>query len=185
MNYHMVDLTPIVERAGESLSVADRLDLGAIVVGDVTFALREPVSFEAMFTNTGDGILVAGMATAEVRVPCSRCAESFDSTITGEISTYLATGERESEESQGDEEEYERLEGHNLDVLPLVLAAITIEAPFAPLCRPDCQGLCSVCGTDLNTGSCDCIHDDEEDSPFSALKGMFTDEDAAETDSDD
>ncbi len=185
MNYHMIDLTPIVDRAGESLTVAEPLDLGEIAVGDVTFALREPVSFEAMFTNTGDGILVSGSATAEVRVPCSRCAESFDSTIAGEISTYLATGVRDSEESPSDEEEYERLEGHELDVLPLILGAITIEAPFAPLCRPDCQGLCSVCGTDLNTGSCDCVHDEEDDNPFSSLKGMFTDEEAAETDSGD
>jgi len=25
-----------------------------------------------------------------------------------------------------------------------------LAAPFAPLCRPDCKGLCQVCGDDLN-----------------------------------
>ena len=24
------------------------------------------------------------------------------------------------------------------------------------LCRPDCKGLCSVCGKDLNEGACGC-----------------------------
>lgn len=28
--------------------------------------------------------------------------------------------------------------------------------PMQPLCREDCQGICATCGTDLNTGSCDC-----------------------------
>jgi uncharacterized protein len=26
--------------------------------------------------------------------------------------------------------------------------------PFAPLCRPDCQGLCPVCGGNRNLGEC-------------------------------
>jgi uncharacterized protein len=27
---------------------------------------------------------------------------------------------------------------------------------MAPLCRPDCKGLCPNCGADLNIGPCDC-----------------------------
>ena len=29
-----------------------------------------------------------------------------------------------------------------------------------PLCRPDCRGLCPVCGVDLNQQSCSCGKDD-------------------------
>jgi uncharacterized protein len=28
--------------------------------------------------------------------------------------------------------------------------------PMKPLCRPDCQGLCPVCGTNLNIERCQC-----------------------------
>ena len=34
--------------------------------------------------------------------------------------------------------------------------AVLLELPDAPLCRPDCAGLCPTCGTNLNTGTCDC-----------------------------
>ena len=28
--------------------------------------------------------------------------------------------------------------------------------PMKPLCSDDCKGLCPVCGTNLNRGTCDC-----------------------------
>jgi uncharacterized protein len=28
--------------------------------------------------------------------------------------------------------------------------------PMKPLCRPDCQGLCPVCGKNRNREQCDC-----------------------------
>ncbi len=28
--------------------------------------------------------------------------------------------------------------------------------PMKPLCRTDCQGLCSMCGTNLNAERCSC-----------------------------
>jgi uncharacterized protein len=34
--------------------------------------------------------------------------------------------------------------------------AIFLELPLAPLCRPDCQGLCPECGADKNEAPCEC-----------------------------
>ncbi len=39
---------------------------------------------------------------------------------------------------------------HELDLEPLVREAIQLAAPIAPVCRPDCRGLCPECGGDLN-----------------------------------
>ena len=36
----------------------------------------------------------------------------------------------------------------------MVRDALGVELPFSPLCRPDCQGLCPVCGGDRNLGEC-------------------------------
>jgi len=38
---------------------------------------------------------------------------------------------------------------HELDLEPLVREAIQLAEPIAPLCRPDCPGLCPECGADL------------------------------------
>jgi uncharacterized protein len=31
-----------------------------------------------------------------------------------------------------------------------------LAVPMKPLCREDCRGLCSECGTNLNSASCAC-----------------------------
>ena len=33
---------------------------------------------------------------------------------------------------------------------------IILDHPIRILCRPDCRGLCSFCGTNLNHDKCDC-----------------------------
>ncbi len=43
-----------------------------------------------------------------------------------------------------------------IDLEPLLREQIILAVPYAPLCRPDCRGLCSVCGADLNAGECGC-----------------------------
>ncbi|MEO7398254.1 MAG: hypothetical protein ABIW84_06800 [Ilumatobacteraceae bacterium] len=39
---------------------------------------------------------------------------------------------------------------------------------MAPLCRPDCAGLCPLCGVDLNSATCTCVVADVA-SPFDVL----------------
>jgi uncharacterized protein len=43
-----------------------------------------------------------------------------------------------------------------IDLEVLAHDAVLLELPPAPLCRQDCLGLCSMCGVDLNTESCNC-----------------------------
>jgi uncharacterized protein len=43
-----------------------------------------------------------------------------------------------------------------VDLEPLLREQVILAVPFAPLCREDCKGLCSQCGSDLNEGACDC-----------------------------
>jgi len=31
-----------------------------------------------------------------------------------------------------------------------------LSVPMKPLCREECKGICSSCGTDLNAGPCEC-----------------------------
>src|SRR5438128_9630271 len=37
-----------------------------------------------------------------------------------------------------------------IDLTPLLREELILATPLAPLCRPDCKGLCDVCGDDLN-----------------------------------
>jgi uncharacterized protein len=42
--------------------------------------------------------------------------------------------------------------------------------PLQPLCRPECKGLCPQCGQDWNSGTCDCVP--EQDQRWEALREL-------------
>ena len=57
---------------------------------------------------------------------------------------------------EGDGSDTYPLRHDEIDLEPMVHDAVLLELPQAPLCRPDCRGLCPTCGADLNAQSCDC-----------------------------
>ncbi|MCU0281078.1 MAG: DUF177 domain-containing protein, partial [Acidimicrobiia bacterium] len=59
-----------------------------------------------------------------------------------------------------------------LEVLSGDADAVLLALPLRPICRPDCLGLCAVCGGDLNTGSCP-GHDEAPGNPFAPLRDLL------------
>ena len=53
-------------------------------------------------------------------------------------------------------EEKDYIGGYELDVDRLVFGEILISMPGKTLCTPDCKGLCSICGHNLNVSECGC-----------------------------
>ena len=45
-------------------------------------------------------------------------------------------------------------DGRHVDLDAGVREAALLARPMAPLCRPDCRGLCPRCGADWNEGPC-------------------------------
>ena len=75
-----------------------------------------------------------------------------------------------------DEPDVARLtDHHELDLEPPVREAILLAEPIAPLCRPDCPGLCIVCGGRLDEGPT-IIPVDDIDPRLEALRGFHADE---------
>jgi uncharacterized protein len=58
-----------------------------------------------------------------------------------------------------------------IDLRELVREQIYLLLPMKPLCKEACAGLCPVCGTNLNTGSCDCPRE-WEDPRLAPLKAL-------------
>jgi uncharacterized protein len=58
-----------------------------------------------------------------------------------------------------------------INLEPLMREYALLEFPISPVCKPDCKGLCPVCGENLN--QTDCVHRPEPESPFSALKVLL------------
>jgi uncharacterized protein len=94
------------------------------------------------------GVAVSGAVRAPWAGVCRRCLEPAAGEVQVEVrELYL--------DDSADEDTY-ALHGDDVDLEPLVRDAILLELPPAPLCRPDCAGLCPSCGADRNEGPCGC-----------------------------
>ncbi len=49
-----------------------------------------------------------------------------------------------------------------IDLSQMIVEQIVLALPMKPLCKPDCRGLCALCGANRNVASCDCAPDDTD-----------------------
>jgi len=114
-----------------------------------------------------EGVLVTGKLESTTVLECARCLTEFSSDVTLRVCELFAGHGHEA----SDDEDVYQVENTEIDLEPMVRDAVTLALPLNPLCREDCAGLCSTCGTDLNEGACDC-KDDARDPRWAALSDL-------------
>ena len=171
----IIDLSDRVENPGDSYAVEGHVDLASYTVGQKEFHVQDGIGYNAVFTNTSDGILVTGIVRASVEGECDRCLDPAFFEIAGEIEEYYLFHEPDDPEAY--EDGYELLgEDRVIDLSGAVADAVVVDTPFVVLCKPDCKGLCPTCGANLNYETCDCAAKAEQervdsaDNPFAVLK---------------
>ena len=138
--------------------------------------LVDPVTGEVRLTNTGRSILVQGRVETALAEQCSRCLRPAKAIVRAEFeedalpSVDLSSGL--PLETQDEPEVVRLSDHHELDLEPIVRDAISLAEPIAPLCRPDCPGLCETCGVDLTEDPGHEHPDDEIDPRLAALVGI-------------
>lgn len=154
-------------------------------VGDVRIDLGEdlrlaaPIEGRVRLLRTNRGILAHADVRTALELECSRCLREIvypvDIRLQEEYlpSLDVATGRPLPTD---DEPDVARLSDHHeLDLETPVREAIQLAEPIAPLCSPDCPGLCIVCGLRLDEG----VHDhpdDDIDPRLEALRGFHADD---------
>ena len=92
-----------------------------------------------------EGVLVSGTAAAIAVGQCSRCLVDLTEPVIALLRELYAYPDSTTAATT-DEDELPRLIDDLVDLEPLVRDEVVLALPMAPLCRPDCPGLCSVCG---------------------------------------
>lgn len=110
-------------------------------------------SVELSFSIANQEILVQGKVTGQREIQCARClklakqpfGEEFFETYSNKLEI--------------------------IDIMFLVRQTLALTEDIRFLCKPDCRGICPMCGQDLNVASCNC--QPVNLSPFAVLKGKF------------
>jgi uncharacterized protein len=116
---------------------------------------------------TPQGLLVQGKFSGRMTLECARCLKEFNQLLVWSLTELYAFNEKSVSDSG-----LILPEDAQIDLESLVREYALLEVPINPLHDPNCKGLCTVCGQDLNIK--DCGHRPHEDeSPFSILKKLL------------
>jgi uncharacterized protein len=120
-------------------------------------------------TRTSHGILLQVVTRANLTSQCARCLKDFNHLLEVDFIEVYAFSERFVTDS-----ELILPDDGYIDLEPLVREYLLLEVPISPFCTQDCQGLCPICGENMN--DVDCKHDDEiVDSRLAVLKSLLED----------
>jgi uncharacterized protein len=103
------------------------------------------VELDLLLESVVEGVLVSGTAGAPTEGECARCLDPIAGRIEVEITELFAYPDSTTDATT-DEDEVSRLVDDLIDLEPVVRDAVVLALPNAPLCTPDCAGLCPDCG---------------------------------------
>ena len=159
----LVNVADLLRRPASRKSVRATVPSEGFTVVDSSVPAGAPIDVDVELDSLSDGIVVTGQVSAPWEASCRRCL--------GPARGRLDVTVRELYQPHPDSDEAFTIEGEVLDLEPLVREAVLLDLPLAPLCRPDCAGLCPECGADHN--ETDCGHQpDTSDPRWAALEDL-------------
>ncbi len=157
----LVNLSDVFSSEGKTVTVTAELETTNFVsrLGEFLITKKSPVTL--ILTNIGVGkVRIEGGAEIAFETSCDRCLTEVPTVLTLEFSREVASPDTaldsSIEEGDSEEDEIEFMEGYQLNVETFVYNEILLNWPMKILCREDCEGICSVCGHNLNHGDCGC-----------------------------
>jgi len=156
MEPYVVPVASLLHRVGTSVDVAFRApfdpdgSLAAATLGAAEVVPGADVAVSLVLTSFLGGVTARGRIVAPWRASCRRCARPVEGTLE------VRVAEQFRPEASPDDEDAYPLVNEAVDLRDLVRDAVVLELPLAPLCRPECKGLCPTCGCDLNERTCAC-----------------------------
>ena len=139
--------------------------------------ITDQVNGSVRMVRTHQGVLVYAVLDIQTTLTCSRCLGEFvwPSTLDIEEEFFpmvdLHTGLQLPPITE--EEADQRIDSdHVLDLTEILRQYAIADMPMKPLCTAKCNGLCRVCGRNLNQGQCNCS-DAEVDPRWGALADLL------------
>ena len=142
-----------------------RLNVGYLYNKSIGTSREKPIDFDQLkiddlfiknlrslikVSRTREGLLLQVNADAEVQTVCTRCLDEFFLLVSMEFEELFQFPSRQRE----DTDLLLPNDGY-IDLRPLFREYLILAIPIKHLCKPDCRGLCVVCGANLNRTTCE------------------------------
>ena len=161
------DLSGLRLTSGEGRRLDLEVGFDALDLGGERYEPAEPtvpVRLDVSRT-TGDGYALRLRFTARLHGPCMRCLADAEP-------EFEIDAREVSQPGAGDELESPYLVDGDLDLRGWARDALALALPTQILCRPDCAGLCPVCGEDLNLAGPGHEHEPAPDPRWAKLSEL-------------
>jgi len=142
---------------------------------DEGFRIVAPVRLALTVEKAQDKVGISGTIRTVLELDCSRCLEGYAVPVDARfdllyvpVTESAAVQEKEIEEDDLDTAYYR---DGVIDLADVVREQLYLVLPMKPLCQEGCRGLCPECGTNLNSGTCECTPawEDPRLAPLKAL----------------
>lgn len=146
---------------------------GSLDFQETKFRQAGPLTVNAEAELAGKEIRVRGHISEALEAACDRCLEKIQIPVEIDFDLPYRPMEeiaREEELEVGEDElKIGYFSGDGVNLADVVREQVLLSVPMKVVCRPDCRGICPVCGVNRNARECGCSTQ-HEDSPFAFLK---------------
>ena len=147
-NSLLINAAELLRRPGSERRLSLEPTIADLGIADRRFDAGASVVVSLRLESLTDGIVVDGQLRAPWADSCRRCLTPANGEVVSEV--------HELYQQVVTDPDAFPIVSDQIDLVPMVRENLLLDAPLAPLCRPDCAGLCPTCGIDRNTATCDC-----------------------------
>ena len=166
-----VDITRLGRRPGAMVTLRDTVPSPSRIGLDMIAIERgAPLELDLRVESVSEGVLVTGTVAGPTVGECARCLTEVSGRVQVGLTELFAYPDSTTEATT-EEDEVGHIVDDTIDLEQSIIDAVGLELPFAPVCRPDCPGLCPECGTSLAAEPDH--HHDRIDARWAKLAGML------------
>lgn len=149
-NEYRISIRSLLLRPNEKKKVDIRID--SETAESYGMPCAELPSMEGLLENRAGVLMLSYTLRCVPALECDRCLSPVETPVEESFSHVIVT-ETASEQNDA---EYLLAPDAMLDLAEVAMTDLRLSLPTKILCKPDCRGLCPVCGKNRNTEECGC-----------------------------
>ena len=147
---YRINIRSLLERPNERKPISVQIDAETAALYGLHCA--QLPQMDGLLENRAGVLMLTYTLRCVLLCECDRCLAETKQEISTEF-THVIVTETASEQNDA---EYLLAPDAMLDLAETAMTDLRLSLPTKTLCKPDCLGLCPLCGKNRNEGACDC-----------------------------